>query len=263
VAPNSPSGTDITAVYAFADSSNLYIGIRVLGDTPNRNVTFTVEIKTDSGRYHVAVRRNGTQCSCWQEPWKEGNIYFDCRYALEEIVEMQVPLEPLESPETIYLSNIWVWQESTQRDFDSYDGPSIKIPSLGSFEPETKLEIEKTETTYTTATAIGPLSESSLVYVAVISTFVVLGVFMYWRKVRPRRPEAAYSQMINQRPVFHSFNESHPKNKGSNSQRRTRRSPIPILIDPLNHAVASKCSLGASLLWPIEVRYNNILQNHS
>ena len=187
VALNSPPGTDITDLYAFADSSYLYISIRVLGDSPEKNATFTVEIKTDSGTFHVAVRSNGTQCSCWQEPWKEGDIYFDCPYALGEIVEMQVSLSPLESPETIYLNNVFIWQESTWQVFDSYDGPQIKIPNLRSFKPQTKLEIEKTETTYTTATAIGPLIDSSLVYVAIISTFVVLGVFMYWRKTRPRR----------------------------------------------------------------------------
>jgi len=198
VARNSPFGTDITSVYAFADSSNLYVGIRVLGDSPEKNATFTVEIKTDSGIFHVTIGRNGTHCSCFEQPWKEGGIRFDCPYALEEIVEMQVPLEPLKSPETIRLSNIWIWQETAQgpRDFDGYDGPQIKIPDLRSFRPETTLEIEKTETTivrstsetiYTTATAIAPLSESSLVYVAIISTFVVLGVTIYWRRTRPRR----------------------------------------------------------------------------
>jgi len=189
VARNSPPGTDITDVYAFADSSYLYIGIRVLGDRPEKNATFTVEIKVDDRMFHVSVVRNGTQCSCFEHPYREGGIWFECAYALGEIVEMQVSLSPLESPETIYLSNLWIWQETAQgpQDFDGYDGPQIKIPNLRSFKPQTKLEIEKTETTYTTATAIGPLIDSSLVYVAIISTFVVLGVFMYWRKTRPRR----------------------------------------------------------------------------
>jgi len=187
VAALSPLGTDIVAVYAFADSSNLYIAIRVLGDNPNRSATFTVEISTDSGRFHVALRRNGTEASCWEEPWKEGNIYFNCPYGLGEIVEIQIPLLSLKSPETIYLSNVWIWEESTKRNFDSYDGPRITIPDLRSFKPATTLEIEKTETTYTTAIAISPPIESSLPYIALVSAVIILSVVIYWRKrkVRP------------------------------------------------------------------------------
>jgi len=186
VAALSPLGTDIVAVYAFADSSNLYIAIRVLGDNPNRSATFTVEISTDSGRFHVALRRNGTEASCWEEPWKEGNIYFNCPYGLGEIVEIQIPLLSLKSPETIYLSNVWIWEESTKRDFDSYDGPRITIPDLRSFKPATTLEIEKTETTYTTAIAISPPIESSLPYIALVSAVIILSVVIYWRKRRVR-----------------------------------------------------------------------------
>jgi len=182
VAAGSPLGTDIVAVYAFADLSNLYIAIRVLGDNPNRSATFTVEIKTDYGRFHVALRRNGTEASCWEEPWRQGNIYFNCPYGLGEIVEIQIPLLSLKSPETIYLSNVWIWEESTKRDFDSYDGPRTTIPDLRSFKPATTLEIEKTETTYTTAIAISPPIESSLPYIALVSAVIILSVIIYWRK---------------------------------------------------------------------------------
>jgi len=188
VALGSPAGTDIKEVYALADSSNLYIGIRVYGDRPNENATFHVEFETDSGRFHVFVRRVDTshQCGCIQMPEVEGNIRFECAYAIGEIVEMQVPLLKLKSPMTIHVTNAWIWQESPRQMFDSYEGPPVEIPNLRSFKPATTLEIEKTETTYTTAITISPLIETSLPYIAAVSTVIILSVVIYWRKRRVR-----------------------------------------------------------------------------
>jgi len=184
VALGSPPGTDIKEAYALADSSNLYIGIRVYGDRPNENATFHVEIETDSGRFHVFVRRVDTthQCGCIEMPEVEGNIRFECAYAIGEIVEMQVPLLKLKSPMTIHVTNAWIWQESPLQTFDSYEGPPVEIPNLRSFKPATTLEIEKTETTYTTAITISPLIETSLPYIAAVSTVIILSVVVYWRK---------------------------------------------------------------------------------
>jgi len=193
VALGSPSGTDVTKVYAFADSSYLYIGIAVLDNQPNKNLTFTTEIETyPRQRFHVAVS-NGTVGSCWQEPWEEGGIYFPCSFSVSEVVEIQVSIPQLKSPEKIWLKYLFVWRESTRETFDECDGPRLEVPSLRSFQPKTTLMIEKTETTtrqstseiaYTTSTVPGALGESSLPYVAAICVLVILGVIAYWRRKR-------------------------------------------------------------------------------
>jgi len=161
VTAGAPLGSDLKAAYAFADLSNLYILVRVFGDGPNRKATFTVAITTDLGTFHVNVRENGTLCTVFQHPWKEGNIRFNCTFALGEIVEMQVPLHRLGSPKTIYLKNLWIWDEDKKQDFDAYDGREVEIPSVSGF-------YEKRETARTQSTTI--------VYTAVISVLAILAI---------------------------------------------------------------------------------------
>ena len=46
-AARSPWGTDLTALYAAADASNLYLPVRTRRDEPNEQARFTVEFRTD------------------------------------------------------------------------------------------------------------------------------------------------------------------------------------------------------------------------
>jgi len=179
VAPGSPPGTDLAMAYAFADSNNLYLGIRVHGDKPNLNATFTVEIRIGSDVFHVFLRRQGTEydCRCAQQPWKEGNIQFECSYAVDEIVEIRVPLSKLGMPEAINMTNLWIWQESTQEDYDSHDAHAREIPSLRSFISETELEADRS-----TATLLS--------YAAITAVLATIGAVAYWQKNRRRRPKS-------------------------------------------------------------------------
>ena len=207
VAHDAPPGTDLVALYTFADSSNLYLGIRVRGDSPNANAFFTVEIQIEDQRYHVSVQMSEgqLQCSCFQQPWKENGISFDCTCASGEIVEMRVPLEPLGSPNRILVTNVWIWHMSAQgpKDYDGYESSPVEIPNLRSFKATSTLQIETTTTTIlgsttTYAQTSGLLSsttratgfgESWLPYIATICVFVVFGIAVYWRRSRRRESE--------------------------------------------------------------------------
>jgi len=202
-----PPGTDLAAIYGFADLSNLYLGMRVHGDQPDQNPTFTVEIRSNVGIFHAAVGWNiysdpplGGQpvreCSCFQQPWEEGGVNFGCAYMLGEMIQMRVPLKQLKLPEKIYLNSAFIWRETPQgpKAFDASDGP-IELPSLAGFQPETQVVAEATETATTTLQS--PSTSASTIetvpvttgrdllpYVGVACALVILGVALYWRRKR-------------------------------------------------------------------------------
>jgi len=190
LAANSLPGTDLTAVYTFADSSDLYIGVRVQGDSPNRNANYELEIDTSLRRYRLSVWTDGTRhgCNGWRHPYSTGGVEFECRYALGEIVEMRVPLAHLDYSGVVYLNNVWICQENPKRDFDSYDGPVVKIPNLRSFNATTALQIQTTVLT----TTVSPSSEAMTIelqgsppYIVAVSGFVILSIIaVYWRRRR-------------------------------------------------------------------------------
>jgi len=202
-------GTDLTFLYAFADFSSLYIGIAVFGDHPNKNLTYTTEIEVHSPRFphgqrfHAAISRNGAEGSCWEEPWREGGIYFQCPYALGEVLEIRVSLELLETPETMYLNGFFVWQERSRQVFDEYDGRPVEIQNLRSFVATSTLQIETTTTTIlgstttyaqtssllSSTTHAQGFGESWLPYIAAICVVAVLGMAVYWRRSRRRESE--------------------------------------------------------------------------
>ena len=184
-------GTDLAFLYAFADFSSLYIGIAVLGDHPNKNLTYTTEIEVHSPRFphgqtfHAAISRNGAEGSCWEEPWREGGIYFQCTYAIGEILEIRVSLELLKMPETIYLNRFFVWQETSRQVFDEYDGRPVEIPNLRTFNATTT-QVEETTTTLTsttstksTQTVAGAFGESWMLYVAAICVLAIVAAAAY------------------------------------------------------------------------------------
>jgi hypothetical protein len=199
----SPPGTDLGAVYAFADSSNLYLGIVVIGDHPSKNATYTAVIQVDLGTFYVVLRNGSyavhqpnhlTECSCWQEPWENGNIWFGCAHAVDDIVEIRVPLLQLGSPRRILLTGLWVWRDLTVPldRYDGYDGPRVDIPNLRSFNATSILGIE---TTTAAASTVTPSTEptasgfqGSLSYIAVTCGLVILGVAaVYIKTLRSRR----------------------------------------------------------------------------
>jgi len=191
-APGSPPGADLTALYAVADVSNLYLAIRTMGDEPNIEATFTVEFRTESRNFHATVARNGTECRCFQQPWAEGGIHYGCAFSVGEIVEMRVLLEPLGSPKRMDLTNVWIWREEAQgsHDFDSYDGPPVEIPSLMVFlsTQATTLQTASAKGSYTltTASTIG-LDQDWILWPAVACIFLVVGVYGYFRGHRRRK----------------------------------------------------------------------------
>ena len=133
----SPVGTDLVAMYAFADLHNLYVAIAVVGNRPYQAATFTVEIEAHGQKFHAAVANLKHESACWEMPWpgpQQGGIRFACAYAMGEIVEIRVPTWQLNSS-NIRFTNLWIWQENAagQKLFDSYDGSSIEIPSLKGF----------------------------------------------------------------------------------------------------------------------------------
>jgi GH35 family endo-1,4-beta-xylanase len=191
----SPAGTDLVAVYGFADAANLYLGIRVAGDSPSKNATFTAEIEVDYGRFQVSVVRNGTLGWVAEQPFGLGRIGTGCPYAFDEIVEMRVPLWLLKYPNTIYLSKLWIWLDTGKPggvDFDEYSGQPIGIPNLNNFNASSILRIETTTAATSTATpSTEPTAsglEGSISYIAVICGFVILGVVaVYIKTLRSRR----------------------------------------------------------------------------
>jgi len=203
-ATNSPPGTDLTEAYAFADSSSLHLGIKVLGDTPNRKATFTVQIKTEDGVYHANVRMNGTLCTLFQYPQKEGDVVYNCPFALGEFIEMRIPLWSLRPPRTIYLNKIWIWDESTRKDFDGYEGPQVKIPCFTDFlsvtVTETKTLHSSSTTTCTGYTLIGAPIESLLPLVAAIGLLVILGIVVYRRRGRCWQTRQAVRSAVGECP---------------------------------------------------------------
>jgi len=198
-APDAPPGTDLVALYAFADSSNLYLGVRVRGDSPNANAIFTVEIQIER-RYHVTVQMSEGRlyCVCFQQPWVEGGIDFDCTCALGEMVEMRVPLEPFGSLNRILVTNAWIWHMVAQSptDYDGYESSPVEIPNLRSFSATSILQIENTTTTSLAsatgapqATHVQGSGESWLPYIAAICLAIVLGIVLYRRRSRRRESE--------------------------------------------------------------------------
>jgi len=183
-ASGSPQGTDLTALYALADVSNLYLAIRTMGDEPNTEATFTAGFRTESGTFHATVNRNGTECLCFQQPWVEGGIYHRCAFSVGEIAEMRLPLGPLGSPESTDLTNVWVWREEPS--FDSYDGRPVEIPNLRSFlniQTATLQTVSATSCSAVTVTAVRGtvLDQSWALLAAVMCILMVLGICNYLR----------------------------------------------------------------------------------
>jgi len=194
-APSAPPGTDLMATYGLADSSSLYLGVRVRGDNPNSSAIFTVETLIGYQKFHVTVQMSeaGLHCRCFEQPWNEHGINFDCTYGFDEIVEMRVPLRQLGLPREIYLANVWIWLETGApggHDYDWYDGPPVEVPTLRSFNATTTLRIETAELT-TSIVSSGPIAvelQDSLPFVAAICAVVITGIAATWRR-RIRRPQ--------------------------------------------------------------------------
>jgi len=206
VTAESPPGTDLTTAYAFADSSNLYVGMRVVGNAPNRMAIFTVQIKVEYGVFHANMCGNGTLCAAFQQPRKEGDTVSSCPFALGEVVEMRIPLWLLRWPKTIYLEKIWIWDEGTRKDFDGYGGPQVKIPSYADFLSRTVTETKTlhypSTTTHTGYTLIGGTIESLLPVALAMCVLVILGIVAYSKRGRrwQRRQgvRSAYSETPSQ-----------------------------------------------------------------
>ena len=184
--PGSPRGTDLTDIYALADSSYLYLGIRVAEDNPNRNVGYYARIRIGSEDFLAAIERNGTYCRCWEDPCYDCGV--DCSFAVGELVEMQIPLEWLKWPDRIYLDSVSI-RHGPEQEFDAWHGPPIEIPNFKSFTATSTLQ---SETTMSTTSAVSPSGETvvsgltvSLSYIAPACGIVILCIVVaYWGRHR-------------------------------------------------------------------------------
>jgi len=95
------------------------------------------------------------------------------------------------------LDKIWIWDEGTNKDFDGYEGPQVKIPSLADFSSrtvtETKTHTPALTTTYTGYTVIGGPTESLLLFALAMCLLVILGIVAYWKRGRYRQTEQVTS----------------------------------------------------------------------